>query len=123
VAGGRWKIAPPAPRVVLRRRQPDAGGPGPGATPDGNGEHPAAIANPDGSVSLFYLRNTNFKMLMASAADGLTFTSEYDTGISNANDPDLVPQPDGSVRMYYNWGDDASGAIYSALYVGAPFAP
>ena len=96
---------------------------GPGAALDGSGEHPAAIANPDGSVSLFYFRNSNFKMLMATAADGLVFTSEFDTGVSNANDPDLVPQAAGTVRMYYNWGDDAAGAIYSALYSGIPFAP
>jgi len=92
-----------------------------GATLDGNGEHPAAIANPDGSVSLFYFRNVNFKMLMASASDGLTFTAEFDSGITNANDPDLIPLADGSVRMYYNWGNDAGGEISSALYVGTPF--
>lgn len=45
---------------------------------------------------------------MATAADGLTFTSEFDSGIPNANDPDLVPL--------------SNGAIYSALYVGSPFA-
>lgn len=95
---------------------------GEGATLTGNAEHPAAIANADGSVSLFYFRNTNFKMLMATAADGLTFTSEFDSGIPNANDPDLVPIGDGSVRMYFNWGNDTSGAVYSALYVGSPFA-
>lgn len=96
---------------------------GEGSALTGNAEHPGAIVNPDGSVSLFYFRNTNFKMLMATAADGLTFTSEFDSGISNANDPDLVRAPDGTVRMYYNWGDEAGGAIYSAQYSGAPFAP
>jgi len=90
---------------------------GPGSALEG-GEHPAAIGNPDGSVSPVYFRATTFRLMMATSPDGLTFTSEYDTGIQQANDPDLVMLPDGSVRMYYNWGDDAS----SALYMGAPFA-
>jgi len=94
---------------------------GPGSALEG-GEHPAAIGNPDGSVSLVYFRATTFRTMMATARDGLTFTSEFDTGIQQANDPDLVMLPDGSVRMYYNWGDNASGVIYSALYVGAPFS-
>ena len=94
---------------------------GPGSALEG-GEHPAAIGNPDGSVSLVYFRATTFRMMMATSRDGLTFTSEFDTGISQANDPDLVMLPDGSVRMYYNWGDNASGVIYSALYSGAPFS-
>ena len=38
--------------------------------------------------------------MAVTACGGLT--SEFDTGISNANDPDLVPQADGSVRMYCN---------------------
>jgi hypothetical protein len=94
---------------------------GSGATLTGSAEHPGAVANPDGSVSLFYFRNTDFKLMMATARDGVTFSSEIETGVSQANDPDLVPQSDGSVRMYYNWGDDGSGRVLSALYSGTPF--
>lgn len=95
---------------------------GPGATLDGSAEHPAAIANADGSVSLFYFRNSTFKMLMSTARDGLTFTEEFDTGISEANDPDMVLQADGSVRMYYNWSTGAAtGWVSSAIYTGASF--
>jgi hypothetical protein len=96
---------------------------GTGATLSGSAEHPAAIANPDGSVSLFYFRNSTFKMLMTTARDGLTFTEEFDTGISLANDPDMVALPNGSVRMYYNWAEGAAtGTVSSALYTGAAFS-
>ena len=87
---------------------------GPGATLTGSGEHPGAYVNSDGSVSLFYFRNSNLGFLTATAADGLSFTTEASVGISPANDPDIVRLADGSLRMYYNWGDNTSGAIYSA---------
>ena len=95
---------------------------GTGATLAESAEHPGAIANPDGSVSLFYFRNNTFKFLMSTASDGLTFTREFDTGISQANDPDLVRLSDNSVRMYYNWAEGATtGTVSSALYTGTPF--
>jgi hypothetical protein len=95
---------------------------GTGATLPESAEHPGAIVNPDGSVSLFYFRNNTFKFLMSTASDGLTFTREFDTGISQANDPDLVRLSDNSVRIYYNWAEGpTTGTISSALYTGTPF--
>jgi hypothetical protein len=94
---------------------------GPGSTLSGAGEHPAAWANADGSVSLFYFRNTTLKMMMATARDGLTFTTESDTGLTQANDPDIV-SAGGRLRMYYNWSDGAAtGRVYSATYSGTGF--
>jgi len=95
---------------------------GPLATLTGSGEHPAAIANGDGSISLFYFRNDTFQLMVATSVDGLEFTAESDTGLSSnvsmANDPDLVRLPGGAVRMYYNEGTEAGGRIYSALHPG-----
>jgi hypothetical protein len=96
---------------------------GPGApTLTGAAEHPAAWANADGSVSLFYFRNTSFRMMVATARDGVTFTTEADTGIMQANDPDIVAISGGRLRMYYNWSDGSStGKVYSATYSGPAF--
>lgn len=95
---------------------------GTGATLSESAEHPGALVNPDGSVSLFYFRNNTLKFLMSTASDGLTFTQEFDTGISQANDPDLVRLSDNSVRLYYNWAEGATtGTVSSALYSGTPF--
>ena len=95
---------------------------GPGATLSGSGEHPAAWVNGDGSVTLFYFRNSTLGFLKATAADGLTFASESSVGLSPANDPDVVQLADGSFRMYYNWGDNTSGAIYSARHAAGSLA-
>lgn len=94
---------------------PDAGVRiGTGATLSGSGEHPAAYANSDGSISLFYFRNSNLTLMSANSADGLTFSTEGSVGLTQANDPDIVRTSSG-LRMYYNWGDNVSGAIYSAV--------
>jgi hypothetical protein len=53
-------------------------------------------------------------LMTSSSADGLTFSSESSAGITQANDPDIVRTNSG-LRMYYNWGDNTSGAIYSAV--------
>lgn len=87
---------------------------GPGSTLAGNAEHPCAILNSDGSTTIFYFRNTDFILYSATSADGLTFSTETNTGISQANDPDIVTLPDGSVRLYYNWGDTTGYWVSSA---------
>jgi hypothetical protein len=86
---------------------------GTGATLSGSSEHPFALANTDGSISLFYFRNSNLTLMTSTSDDGLTFTTEGSTGITQANDPDIV-RTGGSLRMYYNWGDDTSGTVFSA---------
>ena len=95
---------------------------GPDAELTGSGEHPAAISNSDGSVSIFYFRNDTAQLMAATSNDGLTFTTESDTGLSSqgnmANDPDLVRFSGGIVRMYYNEGNEAGGRVYSARHSG-----
>jgi len=104
---------------------PDSGARiGPGAELTGSGEHPAAISNSDGSVSILYFRNNTFELMAATSNDGLTFTTEFDTGLSSqgdqANDPDLVRIPGGMVRMYYNEGNEMGGRVRSAVHSGTP---
>ena len=36
----------------------------------GNAEHPCAYVNADGSVTIFYFRNTDFKLYQSTASDG-----------------------------------------------------
>ena len=86
---------------------------GPGASLSGSAEHPCAIVNSDGSISIFYFRNSNISIMMATSTDGINFTTETTTGLSPANDPDVV-KVGGKLRMYYNWGNDTNGTIYSA---------
>ena len=54
--------------------------------------------------------------------DGLSFATETYTGLSTdalmANDPDIVRDSDGTVRIIYNHGTDAGGWIYSASHPG-----
>lgn len=87
---------------------------GTGATTlTGNSEHPAAYVNSDGSVTLFYFRNTDLKLYQSTATDGLTFTSEAWTGL-DLNDPDIVNLPDGTVRLYGGGINGSGGYIASA---------
>jgi hypothetical protein len=98
---------------------------GPGATGvTGNGAHPGAIANDDGSITLVYFRQiaNNLSITMyATSADGLSFTTERKTnfGVAEglliaAGDPSLMRLDNGDVRMFFNWGDDKSGTVYTA---------
>ncbi len=95
---------------------------GTGATLTGSGEHPAAIANADGSVSIFYFRNNTKRLMVATSDNGLSFSTETDTGLSTdalmANDPDVLRDGDGTVRIIYNHGTDVGGWIYSASHPG-----
>lgn len=93
---------------------------GPGSAVTGSATHPGAIANDDGSVTLVYFREDDAKLYTATSADGLTFPAESFAGfgpnlpLGIAADPCLVRMANGDVRMYYNWGDDKTGAIYTA---------
>ena len=100
---------------------PDAGvriGPGGGVS--GSATHPAAIANDDGSVTLAYFREDDGKLYIATSADGMSFAAEAASGfgpnlpLGVAIDPWLIRLPNGDVRMYYNYGDDKVGTIYTA---------
>ena len=81
---------------------------GPGATLTGSAAHPTAIANSNGSVTVFYFRNADLRLYAATSTDGLSFTSEAAL-LSDAADPDIVALPGGGLRMYYNWFVPSTG--------------
>mgnify|MGYP000111894336 CR=1 FL=1 len=95
----------------------------------GGAEHPAAIANADGSVTLVYLRVLPpgpHAMFYSTSADGLSFPREARMGLPmqtgftiEGNDPELLHMPSGDVRIYYGVGDNTRGTIYTASR--APF--
>lgn len=94
---------------------------GAGATITGSSDHPGAVVNSNGTISLYYFRYSTggvlFSMYTSTSTDGLTFTSEASMrtlGLGDGADPDIIALSDGSQRMYYNWGDDNFGVIYSA---------
>jgi hypothetical protein len=82
---------------------------GPGATLSGSAAHPTAVAGIDGSVSVYFFRNSDLRLYGATSSDGLTFTSEAAV-LDRAADPDVVTLPGGQRRMYYNWFDPSTGA-------------
>jgi hypothetical protein len=91
---------------------------GTGAALSGIPLHAKAIANSDGSITLFYWRPQAMgggAMYTSTSADGLIFTTEtLLESLGVAGDPDVVRVGNG-LRIYYNWGNDSGGAIYSAL--------
>lgn len=97
---------------------------GPGATLTQDVLHPKAIVNADGSITVFYYRHAAPQGLYAStSADGLSFTQEtLLESLGQGGDPDVV-RVGSALRLYYNWGDNNGGAIYSAISTsGNPFA-
>ena len=82
-------------------------------------QHPTVLVNTDGSVSLFYWRPSSptcgqFGTWFSTSPDGLTFTAETSTGLGSSADPDVVKLSNGTLRMYYNNGNDTGGTISSA---------
>jgi hypothetical protein len=77
-------------------------------------EHPFALANPDGSVTLYYGKfagpgsPVTEGLYESTSADGLTFTQEtYD--VYFGNDPDVLRLVDGTLVAYYGLFDPAVG--------------
>ncbi len=79
-----------------------------GSSPISGGEHPSAIANPDGSVTLFYGRNINFALFYSTSPDGLNFEKE-ERLIGATLDSAFLPQPDGTIIGFIGQRDDATG--------------
>lgn len=91
----------------------------------GGGEHPGAIANADGSITLVYLRvlppGPHF-MFYSTSSDGVSFPREARIGLPlqatltpiEGNDPELLHLGNGDVRMWYGFGDNDRGTILTA---------
>lgn len=106
---------------------------GAGSTLTGSAEHPASIANVDGSVTLVYARFDGMDAgfgknatYYSTSPDGLSFPREAAMGLPRqagfemeGNDPVLLHLGNGDVRIYYGVGDANSGIILTARR--APF--
>jgi hypothetical protein len=78
-------------------------------------EHPAAVLENDGSVTLYYCNNDLARSLggpsgvySATSVDGLVFSGET-LVFGNGCDPDVVVLADGSRRMFYGRFDSSVG--------------
>lgn len=91
---------------------------GSGATITGDAEHPKAIANADGSITLFYWgsrTSQSVNTIVSTSADGLGFTTETPiASVGSCADPDVVRVGSG-LRLYCNWGDNTYGRLFSAF--------
>jgi hypothetical protein len=88
---------------------------GPGApTLTGSAEHPSAVRNPDGSVTLFYGRYLppDFGLFTATSADGIHFRSEYRLISHLVLDAAALRLADGTLLLYYGDRDNVSGRSY-----------
>ena len=89
-------------------------------------EHPFALPNPDGSVTLYYGRfggagSGGEGIYHSTSADGLTFETEtFD--VFFGNDPDLVRLSDGTLVMYYGQFDPQTGGTINVATCPEPTA-
>jgi len=78
----------------------------------GSGEHPAAVRQPDGSVTLFYGRPTSqYGLYYSWSPDGLTFTKEV-LLFPRVLDSAFLRQPNGALVGFIGRRDDAVGLSY-----------
>lgn len=97
---------------------------GVGSSLGNTAEHPDALENPDGTVTVFYSDNTVggqqggvTSIWHSTTSDGTTFTTEVDTGITG-NDPFVIRTTDGTLRLYAGDFSSTDGGFYrSAVWV------
>ncbi len=101
---------------------------GPGAPVlAGSAEHPFALANPDGSMTLYYGKFTGGGgtspegLYHSTSADGLTFEQDtYD--VFFGNDPDVLRLSDGTLVLYYGQFDPQVGGTINLARCPDPTA-
>ncbi len=101
---------------------------GPGApTLTESAEHPFALANADGSITLYYGKfagpggTATEGLYHSTSADGLTFAAEtYD--VFFGNDPDAIRLSDGTLVMYYGQFDAQVGGTINLARCPEPAA-
>ena len=112
--GGHWiKSAVSIDQLTWTVEEGIRLGPGAPVLTD-SAEHPFALPNPDGSVTLYYGKFTGpgsavtEGLYESTSTDGLTFDTEtYD--VFFGNDPDALRLSDGSLLVYYGLFDSAVG--------------
>lgn len=78
----------------------------------GSGEHPAAVRQPDGSVTLFYGRPTNeYALYYSWSPDGLVFTKEVAL-LPRVLDSAFIRLADGTVSGFVGRRDDVAERSY-----------
>src|SRR5207244_8126402 len=79
----------------------------------GRANHPTALVNSNGSVTLVYDRNPPGPIeeeMIATSGDGLDFRAEADTGIVGT-EPSFARLSDGSLLLYHREQSAASGSL------------
>ena len=91
-------------------------------------EHPFALANPNGSVTLYYGKFTGpgsastEGLYESTSIDGLTFEQEtYD--VFFGNDPDALRLADGTLVLYYGQFDPQAGGTINLARCSDPAGP
>ncbi|MQC26927.1 MAG: hypothetical protein DWG76_05715 [Chloroflexi bacterium] len=96
---------------------------GVGSALEESAEHPAALLNADGSVTLYTCNNRAEPseggptvIREATSADGLTFTESTSTYLVGC-DPDILVLPDGGLRLFYGNFDAAIGGYILSAHL------
>lgn len=99
---------------------------GPGAHPlAGSAEHPFALQNTDGSVTLYYGKYGETGagqpegLYQTTADDGVTFAEET-LAVAFGNDPDAVRLADGTLALYYGQFDPERGGTINVAACPEP---
>ncbi len=92
----------------------------------GSAEHPFALANPDGSVTLYYGKfgepGLPEGVYQSTSIDGLTFGQET-LDVFFGNDPDAVRLADGTLVLYYGGFDPRVGGTINVAQCPDPALP
>ena len=92
----------------------------------GSAEHPFALANPDGSVTLYYGKfgapGSPEGAYQSTSIDGLTFEQET-LDVFFGNDPDAVRLADGTLLLYYGGFDPRVGGTINVAQCPDPTLP
>jgi hypothetical protein len=91
----------------------------------GSAEHPFALANPDGSVTLYYgvfgATGKAEGVYQSTSIDGLTFEQET-LDVFFGNDPDALRRTDGTLVLYYGGFDPQVGGTINVAQCPDPGA-
>ena len=91
-------------------------------------EHPFVLANPDGSVTLYYGKFGGSGSALpegvyqSTSIDGVTFDQET-LDVFFGNDPDALRLADGTLALYYGGFDPVVGGTINVAYCPDPAAP
>ncbi len=92
----------------------------------GSAEHPFALANPDGFVTLYYGKfgaaGKPDGVYQSTSIDGLTFEEET-LDVFFGNDPDALRRVDGTLVLYYGGFDPQVGGTINVAQCPDPGAP